>query len=196
MTKQYGFSIDADRCIGCGNCIRSCPYGAPRYNETLKKAEKCSFCWQRIDAGLKPACVLSHLSKAWLSREVLGMSVFLGLVILTVFTIDNKARFLPDMLSVLPGLAALLFTGMTYAPPSFPAINNVLPFVFFLITSCILGSAFAVYFTPEERKPVVTTILTVSLILALVVYLVVPCIWLSGGTVMAMTGKAWIGSGL
>jgi ferredoxin len=35
------------------------PYGAPRYNPVRKQAEKCSFCWQRIDAGLKPQCVLS-----------------------------------------------------------------------------------------------------------------------------------------
>ena len=48
---------EQEKCIGCGNCIRSCPYGAPRYNPTVKKAEKCSFCWQRVDAGLKPACV-------------------------------------------------------------------------------------------------------------------------------------------
>ncbi|WP_028586851.1 4Fe-4S dicluster domain-containing protein [Desulfocurvus vexinensis] len=50
---------DQDKCIGCGNCIRSCPFGAPRYNPVEKRAEKCSFCWQRLDAGLKPACVQS-----------------------------------------------------------------------------------------------------------------------------------------
>ena len=52
------------KCIGCGNCIRSCPYGAPRYNPLLKKAEKCSLCWQRLDAGLKPACVQGCPTKA------------------------------------------------------------------------------------------------------------------------------------
>ena len=50
---------EQDKCIGCGNCIRSCPYGAPRFNPVLKKAEKCSLCHQRLDAGLKPMCVLS-----------------------------------------------------------------------------------------------------------------------------------------
>jgi len=50
---------EQEKCIGCGNCIRSCPYGAPRYNPVLKRAEKCSFCWQRLDDDRKPACVLS-----------------------------------------------------------------------------------------------------------------------------------------
>ena len=37
--------------------MRSCPYGAPRYNAEEKHAEKCSMCRERIDAGLLPACV-------------------------------------------------------------------------------------------------------------------------------------------
>lgn len=48
-----------DKCIGCQNCVRSCPYGVPKYNPELKKVEKCSLCHERIDAGLLPVCVQS-----------------------------------------------------------------------------------------------------------------------------------------
>ena len=46
-----------------------CPYGVPQYNPTLKKAEKCSFCWQRIDArpvpGLCPVLPGGRKSRWW-----------------------------------------------------------------------------------------------------------------------------------
>ena len=44
-------------CIGCHNCVRGCPFGAPRYNPATHTAQKCSLCYQRIDEGKQPACV-------------------------------------------------------------------------------------------------------------------------------------------
>lgn len=55
---------NAATCIGCQNCIRNCPYGAPRYNSVTGKAEKCGMCWERIEAGLLPACVLGCVTGA------------------------------------------------------------------------------------------------------------------------------------
>ena len=48
---------DPTDCLGCKNCIRCCPYGAPRFNNTTRKAEKCSLCYERLDKGLAPSCV-------------------------------------------------------------------------------------------------------------------------------------------
>lgn len=50
-------AVDADRCVGCGYCVQACPYDARFINHDTNKADKCTFCAHRIDAGLLPACV-------------------------------------------------------------------------------------------------------------------------------------------
>lgn len=48
---------DSRRCGGCGDCVRACPFEAPRYSFDTGKVDKCNFCAHRIDEGLKPACI-------------------------------------------------------------------------------------------------------------------------------------------
>lgn len=137
---------------------------------------------------------LKHLSKAWLSWELLGISIFLCLSILGFFLVNGTKSRLVTFVTALTGLFTLTFMGMTYAPPGFPAINNVLPLVFFLTTALLLGTSCSVWWASPATRSWLTRILIVTLIVGLIVYLIVPCIWLSGGTVMAKTGWAWLAS--
>ncbi|MGJ3523717.1 sulfate reduction electron transfer complex DsrMKJOP subunit DsrO [Nitratidesulfovibrio sp. D1] len=66
--------MDYHRCIGCRFCMAGCPYGARSFNfgdprPYLKDVnpafptrmrgvvEKCTFCSERLEVGLQPACV-------------------------------------------------------------------------------------------------------------------------------------------
>lgn len=138
---------------------------------------------------------LTNLGSAWLSREALSVGLFLVLLAVVAVMRGKAGRGL-IVFTAFVGLLAVFSMGMTYAPPSFPAVNNVLPFVFYLLTAVLSGSSVGLLFTPEPKKPIMISILTVGLIVGLVVYLVVPCIWLSGGEIMKQTGQSWIASPL
>ncbi len=56
-TEEGVVLVDEKRCIGCRYCIQACPYGARYLHPTKKTADKCTFCYHRIEKGLLPACV-------------------------------------------------------------------------------------------------------------------------------------------
>ncbi len=55
--------IDESLCIGCKSCIAACPWGVPQWNHETGKAIKCDYCMDRVDQGLKPACVTGCLTQ-------------------------------------------------------------------------------------------------------------------------------------
>ncbi len=48
--------VQADVCNGCGYCIPACPYGVINQRKDDGRAFKCTMCYDRLGAGLEPAC--------------------------------------------------------------------------------------------------------------------------------------------
>ncbi len=44
------------RCIGCSNCVVSCPFGVPKYRAEIDQMMKCDMCYDRSSVGKKPMC--------------------------------------------------------------------------------------------------------------------------------------------
>jgi formate dehydrogenase iron-sulfur subunit len=46
----------SENCIGCGYCVKGCPFNIPRISKKDQKAYKCTLCSDRVSVGLEPAC--------------------------------------------------------------------------------------------------------------------------------------------
>jgi nitrate reductase beta subunit len=48
--------VDQDRCRGWRMCVSGCPYKKVYFNHRTGKAEKCTFCFPRIEVGIPTVC--------------------------------------------------------------------------------------------------------------------------------------------
>ncbi|WP_158370171.1 nitrate reductase subunit beta [Cellulosimicrobium cellulans] len=63
--------VDQDKCRGWRKCVTGCPYKKIYFNHRTGKAEKCTFCFPRIEVGLPTVC----------SETCVGRLRYLGLVL-------------------------------------------------------------------------------------------------------------------
>ncbi|MER6558032.1 nitrate reductase subunit beta [Streptomyces sp. NPDC001027] len=63
--------VDQDRCRGWRMCVTGCPYKKVYFNHRTGKAEKCTFCFPRVEVGLPTVC----------SETCVGRLRYLGLVL-------------------------------------------------------------------------------------------------------------------
>jgi Fe-S-cluster-containing dehydrogenase component len=52
------------RCIGCSNCVLSCPFGVPKYLASIDQMMKCDLCYDRTSVGKRPMCATVCPSQA------------------------------------------------------------------------------------------------------------------------------------
>lgn len=48
--------VQPDVCNGCRNCTSACPYNVIQMDEHNRVAQKCTLCYDRLQASLEPAC--------------------------------------------------------------------------------------------------------------------------------------------
>jgi nitrate reductase / nitrite oxidoreductase, beta subunit len=63
--------VDQDKCRGWRFCVSGCPYKKVYFNHRTGKAEKCTFCYPRIEVGLPTIC----------SETCVGRIRYIGLVL-------------------------------------------------------------------------------------------------------------------
>lgn len=68
-TSEGPVVYDKEKCIGCKYCVSGCPFSVPRFDEENKVIEKCTFCAERLDEGMEPACVAACPTDALVMYE-------------------------------------------------------------------------------------------------------------------------------
>lgn len=48
--------VQEDVCNGCGYCVSACPFGVIAKRDGDGRVWKCTLCYDRLKAGMKPAC--------------------------------------------------------------------------------------------------------------------------------------------
>jgi nitrate reductase beta subunit len=78
--------IDQDKCRGWRMCVSGCPYKKIYYNWQSGKAEKCIFCYPRIEAGEPTVC----------SETCVGRIRYLGVLLYDADRIEDAAATLRE----------------------------------------------------------------------------------------------------
>ena len=82
--------VDQDKCRGWRKCVTGCPYKKIYFNHRTGKAEKCTFCYPRIEVGLPTVC----------SETCVGRLRYIGLVlydadmVLDAASIEDESQLL------------------------------------------------------------------------------------------------------
>src|SRR5215217_7947904 len=99
--------VDQDRCRGWRMCVTGCPYKKVYFNHRTGKAEKCTFCFPRVEVGIPTVC----------SETCVGRLRYIGLVLYDADKVLEAALPLHPEYRTLPMV--------WYIPPLSPVVDVV-----------------------------------------------------------------------
>jgi nitrate reductase beta subunit len=99
--------VDQAKCRGWRFCVSGCPYKKVYFNHRTSKAEKCTLCYPRIEAGLPTIC----------SETCVGRIRYIGLVLYDVDRVAAAAS-VPDEHDLLDAQQAV------FVDPEDPAVRE------------------------------------------------------------------------
>ena len=104
--------VDSSVCVGCAYCVQNCPYDGRFMNEQTRTADKCTFCVQRIESGLLPACVESCVGKARIIGDLNDPDSTISQILRT-----NPAQVLKSTMGTRPQVFYLALNGALQNTP-------------------------------------------------------------------------------
>jgi len=89
--------VDQDRCRGWRMCVSGCPYKKVYFNHRTGKAEKCTFCYPRIEAGQPTVCAETCVGRL----RYIGLFLYDADAVLAAASVEDPADLLEAQRSIL-----------------------------------------------------------------------------------------------
>ncbi|HET7477803.1 MAG TPA: nitrate reductase subunit beta [Dermatophilaceae bacterium] len=77
--------VDQDRCRGWRMCVSGCPYKKVYFNHKTGKAEKCTFCYPRVEAGIPTVCSETCVGRL----RYIGLMLYDADAVLAAASVEN-----------------------------------------------------------------------------------------------------------
>ncbi len=77
--------VDQDKCRGWRMCISGCPYKKVYFNHKTGKAEKCTFCYPRVEVGIPTVCSETCVGRL----RYIGLMLYDADAVLAAASVEN-----------------------------------------------------------------------------------------------------------
>ncbi|NLE79359.1 MAG: nitrate reductase subunit beta [Rhodococcus sp.] len=78
--------VDQDKCRGWRMCVSGCPYKKVYFNHKTGKAEKCTFCYPRVEVGLPTVCAETCVGRL----RYIGLVLYDADAVLAAASVENE----------------------------------------------------------------------------------------------------------